>query len=215
VIGGDIWWRFVRRRRDLDDGSLTLLVSLRRLPEDEALLAVDWGTAFANALLLIQPSAAVDLTDSWLNQPPKHDAWLREQYGSWQYWHLAPEGKREPRSELLDLSSGVSIVAAMKALLPQVYPPGIFRASLMALNAREADLFIGKPVERVVIPFLTRLGLPIPYDPAILLDAMRDLINLGQAWVEDPEDGRKAYHGPERPLPGEVSNQRLREMMRI
>ena len=62
VRGGGAWWRFVERRRALDDGAdLNLLVSLRGLRADERLLAVSWGCAFANSFLVVEPS------DPWLD----------------------------------------------------------------------------------------------------------------------------------------------------
>ena len=55
VRGGGAWWRFVERRRALDDGAdLNLLVSLRGLRADERLLAVSWGCAFANSFLVVE-----------------------------------------------------------------------------------------------------------------------------------------------------------------
>src|SRR3990172_1902656 len=57
VRGGGAWWRFVERRRALDDGAdLNLLVSLRGLRADERLLAVSWGCAFANSFLVVEPA---------------------------------------------------------------------------------------------------------------------------------------------------------------
>jgi len=214
VMGGGAWWRFVRRRRVLDDGWLTILVALRCLPEDEALLAVDWGTRFANALLLVEPNKQVDLTLANGVESSFADSQLRAVYGVWRFWQLRA-GRREPHCESLDLAAAVSIVETFRERLPRVFPPEAFQAALLDLNSREADLFVGKPVERVILPFLTRLGLPIPYDPAILLNATRDLINRGQAWVEDASDGRLAYHGPERPLPDDMSDERLARMTRI
>src|SRR3990172_6755007 len=62
VRGGGAWWRFVERRRALDDGAdLNLLVSLRGLRADERLLAVSWGCAFANSFLVVEPA------DPWLD----------------------------------------------------------------------------------------------------------------------------------------------------
>ena len=64
VEGSAAWYRYLRARRSLDDGQLTLLLSLRQLPEDERRLAVDWGAAYANSFLLVEPRvAACDLSD--------------------------------------------------------------------------------------------------------------------------------------------------------
>jgi hypothetical protein len=66
IRGSAAWWDFVARRRVLDDGeNLTLLVSMRGLRTEERLMVVNWGSAFANTFLLIEPSDPwLDLTSS-------------------------------------------------------------------------------------------------------------------------------------------------------
>src|SRR6185437_14322 len=63
--GSERWQEYLARRRELDDGYLTLVLTLRRLGLTERLLAVDWGTAHANTFLLIEPlDPSVDLSRS-------------------------------------------------------------------------------------------------------------------------------------------------------
>jgi hypothetical protein len=215
VMGGDAWWRFVRRRKELDDGWLTVLVSLRHLPEEEALLVVDWGTLFANAMLLVEPRQDVEPSQGTQRAEKDLERQLRQSFGVWRYWRLSPDGARRPMQEELDLHGTRTIAQALEERLPQVFPPEEFRASLFALNAREMDLFVGRPVGRVVLPFLTRLGLPVPYDPRLLLEAVRDLVDRGLAYVEDAQDGRTTYHGPDRALPKDLPLERLANMVRV
>src|SRR5438105_419488 len=46
------WDRFIRARRQLDDGQLTLVLALRPLDDEERRLVVDSGTTYSNAFLL-------------------------------------------------------------------------------------------------------------------------------------------------------------------
>jgi hypothetical protein len=215
VMGGDAWWRFVRRRKELDDGWLTVLVSVRRLPEEEALLAVDWGTMFANAMLLVEPHQDIEPLQGSRRPEGDLERQLRESFGVWRYWRLSPDGALKPGREELDLGGTRTIAQVLEERLPRVFPPEEFRASLFALNAREMDLFVGRPVGRVVLPFLTRLGLPVPYDPRLLIEAVRDLVDRGLAYVEDPRGERTTYHGPEKTLPPDLPLERLAEMVRV
>jgi len=99
--------------------------------------------------------------------------------------------------------------------LPATFPASAFLSSLTFLNLREAELFTdGREVARAIIPFLTRLGLPILYDARHVVHAVRQLVNAGLAWVQDPEDNWRVYKGPHEPLPAEISDERLAMMVR-
>jgi hypothetical protein len=64
------------------------------------------------------------------------------------------------------------------------------------------------------MPFLTRLGLPVPYDPRHVIQGVRELVNAGLSWVQDPEDNWRLYRGPSEPLPAELSDERFSRMLR-
>jgi hypothetical protein len=64
------------------------------------------------------------------------------------------------------------------------------------------------------MPFLTRLGLPIVYDGRHVIQGVRQLVNAGLAWVQDPQDDWRLYAGPTEPIPAELSDERLALMLR-
>ena len=226
IRGADAWWEFVSRRRALDDGqNLTLLISLRGLRTDERMLVLNWGTAFANAFLLIEPA------DPWLDLSTREglrqfeeghravagpDALMRAAYADWVYWYTTPEGETEWHTATLDLADASSTLwQTVWERLPATFPASAFLSSLTFLNLREAELFTdGREVARAIIPFLTRLGLPILYDARHVVHAVRQLVNAGLAWVQDPEDNWRVYKGPHEPLPAEISDERLAMMVR-
>ena len=225
VRGSEAWWQFVDRRRALDDGSdLNLLVSMRGLRTDERLLAVSWGTAFANSFLIIEPA------DPWLDLTTVEgisayagergsrngDDLVRAAYAEWIYWVRDEEGNLESRAATLDIADGsTTLWPALWERLPRTFPEQTFLSSLTLLTLREAELFTGgREVARAVVPFLTRLGLPILYDARHVLGGVRQLVNAGLAWVQDPEDGGRVYRGPEAPLPAELPDERLAFMLR-
>jgi hypothetical protein len=224
VSGSGAWWQFVERRRALDDGSdLNLLVSMRGLRTDERLLAVGWGTAFANSFLIIEP------TDPWLDLTTRDgiasyaderagnvDDLVRAAYAEWIYWIRDEEGNLESRAATLDIADrDATLWSTLWERLPRTFPEHAFLSSLTLLTLREAELFTGgREVARAVIPFLTRLGLPVLYDAHHVLGSVRQLVNAGLAWVQDPEDGWRVYRGPEEPLPAEIPDERLAFMVR-
>jgi hypothetical protein len=225
VRGPDAWWDYVARRRAFDDGQdLTLVISLRGLRAEERLLAVNWGTAYANALLLVEPEDPwLDLTTSegiadFLKTRPyirDAEALVRAAYAEWVYWYRTPEGEMENRTATLPVAEGATIWQVIWERLPQVFPEQAFLSSLTLLTLREAELFTGgREVSRAIIPFLTRLGLPVLYDGRHVLRAVRELVNAGLAWVQDPLDGWRVYRGPAEPIPAEVSDERLASMVR-
>ena len=225
VRGSAVWWRFVEQRRALDDGDdLTLLVSLRGLRGDERLIVVNWGTAFANALLLIEPADPwLDLsTDDGLRQfatqsgAADADALARAAYAEWIYWARDMDGALESHAATLRLAnSDETLWRALWERLPQTFPAAAFLSQLTLLTLREAELFTGgRQVARAIVPFLTRLGLPILYDARHVLQSVRELVNAGLAGVQDPEDDWRVYRGPEEPLPSDVSDERLALMVR-
>ena len=226
IRGSASWWDFVHRRRSLDDGqNLTLLVSLRGLRSDERILIVNWGTFYANTFLLIEP------TDPWLDlttdagieelakgHPNAKTAldFVRSGYADWVYWYTTPEGEMDSRTATLDLGDPASnLWEAMRDRLPKTFTPAAYLSSLTLLNLRESELFTGgREVQRALVPFLTRLGLPILYDAHHVIRGVRELVNAGLAFVQDPEDNWRVYRGPSSPLPAEVSDERLSTMVR-
>jgi hypothetical protein len=224
VRGGPAWSRFVERRRALDDGAdLNLLVSLRGLRTDERLLMVGWGTNFANSFLVIEPY------DPWLDlttpdgiaeyertqDATTPDALVRAAYAEWVYWVSETNGEVETRTASLSVSDqNATLWSSVWERLPATFTEADFLSTLTLLNLREQELFTGgREVMRAMIPFLTRLGLPILYDWRHVMHGMRELINVGLASAQDP-DNRRVYRGPMYPLPPEVSDERLAFMLR-
>jgi hypothetical protein len=224
VHGSPAWWQFVARRRSLDDGQgLSLMISLRGLRTEERLLIVNWGSKYANSFLLIEPA------DPWLDlsTPEGIGAYAREKkvrnaaelvrsaYADWNYWIRDEKGDLESRSATLTVESRETLWQVIEERLPQTFPAAAFLSSLTLLSLREAELFTGgKPVHRAIAPFLTRLGLPVVYDPRHVIQGVRELVNAGLAWVQDPQDNWRSYRGPNAPIPAEVSDERVAYMER-
>jgi hypothetical protein len=224
VTGSKAWWDFVDQRRALDDGQdLTILVSLRGLSLDERLLVVNWGTAFANAFLVIEPSDPwLDLTtqegiDEFAANTKAPDAagLVRAAYAEWIYWIRDDTGELESRRATLSLDPDATLFGTLWERLPQTFPAAAFLSSLTLLQLKEAELFTGgREVARAIIPFLTRLGLPIVWDPRHVIHGVRQLVDAGLAWVQDPEDNWRLYRGPSEPIPAEISDERVALMLR-
>ena len=225
VRGSTAWWSFIERRRALDDGEdLSLLISLRGLRVDERLLVVNWGTAFANSFLVIEPA------DPWLDLTTPEglrkfgeqtsastaEEIVRAAYAEWIYWVRDQQGELESRAATLGLAGPESTLwQTLWERLPQTFPADAFLSSLTILNLREAELFTGgREVARAIIPFLTRLGLPILYDARHVIEGVRQLVNAGLAWVQDPEDNWRVYSGPAEPIPADIPDERLALMVR-
>jgi hypothetical protein len=224
VSGSDGWWAFVDRRRKLDDGrDLTILVSMRGLRMDERLLAVNWGTAYANAFLVVEPSDPwLDLTtqtgiDQFAseNGATSANALVRRAYAEWIYWIRDEEGELESRRATLSLEPGATLFSTLRQRLPETFPAAAFLSSLTLLQLREAELFTGgSEVARAIMPFLTRLGMPIVWNPRPIIQGVRQLVDAGLAWVQDPADEWRYYRGPERPIPDEISDEQVALMLR-
>jgi len=224
VSGSEAWWSFVDRRRALDDGQdLTLLISMRGLTLDERLLVVNWGTAFANAFLVIEPSDPwLDLTtqqgiDGFAASSGAADAaaLVRSAYAEWIYWLRDEQGQLESRRATLAIDGETTLFDTLWERLPQTFPAATFLSSLTLLQLREAELFVGgREVARAIIPFLTRLGLPIVWDPRHVIQGVRQLVDAGLAWVQDPHDNGRLYRGPSEPIPSEISDERVALMLR-
>ena len=224
VRGSEAWWRFIDRRRALDDAQgLNLLVSLRGLRADERLLIVNWGTKFANSFLVIEPADPwLDLTtDQGLEEYAKQSGaqhatdLVRSAYADWNYWVRDEKGDLESRSATLNLDPHATLWQAVLERLPQTFPAAAFLSSLTLLTLKESELFTGgKQVGRAVAPFLTRLGLPVLYDGRHVIRGVRELVNAGLSWVQDPEDNWRYYRGPAAPIPAEVSDERVSRMER-
>ena len=96
-----------------DGGDLNLLISMRGLRADERLLAVNWGSAFANSFLMIEPSDPwLDLTtqegiDAFAASTDVRDAdsLVRCAYAEWVYWVRDERGELESRAANLDLKA--------------------------------------------------------------------------------------------------------------
>jgi hypothetical protein len=225
VRGSQAWWDFIERRRVLDDGrDLNLLVSLRGLRADERLLAVNWGSAFANSFLVVEPSDPwLDLTTSQGIQDFESktgardpDGLVRAAYAEWIYWIRDENGELDSRAATLSISGPqATLWGTIWERLPHTFPEAAFLSSLTLLTLREAELFTGgREVARAIVPFLTRLGMPILYDARHVLHGVRQLVNAGLAWVQDPEDEYRVYRGPAEPLPEDVPDERLAMMIR-
>jgi hypothetical protein len=226
IRGSAAWWEFVRQRRALDDGqNLSLLVSLRGLRAQERMLIVNWGTAYANTLLLIEPSDPwLDLTTAeGIRQLTKEHPeaktpldLVRAAYADWVYWFITPEGELESHAATLDFSKpGSTLWDTIWEKLPQTFSPAAYLSSLTLLSLRESELFTGgREVGRAIMPFLTRLGLPIVYDPHHVIRGVRELVNAGLAWVQDPQDNWRVYRGPSEPLPAELTDEQVANMVR-
>ncbi len=223
--GPQEWWQFVEERRALDTGEFTIVASLRTLADAEARIVLDWGSRFGNAFLLLEPlDAAFDLTqpdhlERFVAQangrdPAGHLAdLLRRFYGTWVFWP-APEGQGPLRAQL-DLSRHATLAEALQAEMIRAFPPPAFATALRDLVTREEELFASlSPVARVVIPFFSRLGLPIPYDPRLVTRAFRQAVNEGLTWVREPADDGPFYRGPSRPVPESLSDEEFEALVR-
>jgi hypothetical protein len=225
VHGGNAWWDFVNRRRALDTGEdLNLLISLRGLRFDERLIVVDWGTQFANAFLLVEPA------DPWLDlsgpdgveqcarssNAANADILVRHAYAEWIYWIRDEEGQLESRAATMDISdSNATLWQSIWDRLPDTFPASRFLSSLTLLNLQESELFTGgREVRRSLVPFLTRLGLPVLYDAHHVISGVRELVNAGLALVQDPQDNWRSYHGPADPLPPDLPDEQIALMVR-
>lgn len=230
VQGSPAWDAFLRERRQLDDGRLTLLLSLRRLEAEERLLVVDWGTAYANAFLLIEPlDDGFDLVEASTAgaaqvmvaaQAVADGAGsstllglLRAAYGRWVYWTSSTETSRRCCFRDLPLTvAGETLLSRLQEALPRAYPPALVRSQIVRLLQDESELFAGRNVERARSPFLTRLGLAVVYDPSLLTETLRGLVNEGRVSAHAP-DGRYHLSGPTAPVPEGMPNELFERML--
>jgi len=228
--GSPRWYAYLDRRRRFDDGYLSLVVSLRRLDRAERLLAVNWGTAHANTLLLIEPiDGDIDLTDAGSpasrelrraaeagaagDDTSRIETLLRRIYGYWIYWPAAPATEDGWRRLELALSGPPSTVSQqLEQALQDVFPPRAFDEQLTHLFRFESELFTGRSVERARSPFLTRLGLPAVYGPSVVTAAVRRMVNAGNlsAYMVG---GTGAFQGPAEPVPDEVPDELFERML--
>lgn len=225
--GSERWHAYLARRRGFDDGQMTLVLALRRLSRTERLLAVDWGTAHANAFFLIEPlDASVDLSSgAQLAARELYDAavsgdvdrvesLLRSAYGSWVYWPAAPATEDGEQQASLPLTGGrTTLFERLHQALRDIFPPHSFVEQLSRLLRDESELFRGRTVERARSPFLTRLGLPVVYDPSLVTVAVRDLVNDGKLAAFPAGGGGSYFQGPSVPVPDEVPNELFERML--
>lgn len=233
VLGCHHWQRFLKERRRYDDGEPALIVALRPLDPRERRLVVDWGTAHANAFLLVEPrDPTCDLTDftgAWrcwaeaeaasfpLRAFPEAGTTaarllqrLQRSYGLWARW----DGEAV-QMEDLDLTAGgaVTLWEALTRRLHERFPPEAFLAALGRLRAQEPELFRGRALGRAVMPFRTRLGLPVPYAPHLVLEAARQFVNSGQAWAFAPGPDGRSFSGPSRRIPEDLDGEALASLV--
>lgn len=233
VQGSPRWRRFVAARRQLDDGTLTLLIALRQLDDDERRLTVNWGCRYANTFLLVEPfDRSCDLTnpkneqrrallamarsvmrvrqepdgsdDAWMRNTPLGAA-VRSLFGAWISW---PEPFSNTNLDVIPLLVDSSADTIHRRLLDAMtcrYPQGSFDVAIETLFERERELF-GGTVARIRIPFLTRLGLPILFDPHAIDRAVRRLVNEGRASAFEDGPDPAFYRGPQRPLPERMTD---------
>ena len=239
--GSASWRRFLRTRRALDDGHLTLLLSLRQLPEDERRLVVDWGTAHANTFLLVEPSepgcdltytrspTALEVRDlcrqAARSEPPEaeqHEPWtvrtplgarLRELYGRWIWWdEPLPHGRsREEPLRLAGPSDSLSV--HLLPLLYERFPQQSFDVALAELQATERELFGGE-VATARSVFRTRLGLPVLHDARAADRAVRQLVNLGRMSVTTGGAGAVVF-GPGNPVPDDMPDEAFERLQMV
>ncbi len=217
VDGGAAWWRFVHRRRQLDDGPLTPIVSLRPLGAEERWLVPGWGSRFTNAFLLIEPlDRGCDLTaadnrrrDGLLRLATDGAstpllAAVRASYGQ---WHAA-----DGAVSVQPGGPGETMMSLLMRHLHRRYPVSAYAAVLQALLRDEPELFTGRAAGRAVLPFLTRRGLPVVHDPNLVTEAVRMLVNRGVIRVSATGEG-VSYRGPARPVPETVSASAFAELV--
>ena len=239
--GSASWRRFLRTRRALDDGHLTLLLSLRQLPEDERRLVVDWGTAHANTFLLVEPSEpGCDLTDARSptalelrdlsrqaarvepDEGGQHEPWtartplgerLRELYGRWIWWdEPLPHGRsQEEPLRLTGPSDTLSV--HLLPLLYERFPQQSFDVALAELQASERELFGGE-VATARSVFRTRLGLPVLHDARAADRAVRQLVNLGRMSVTTGGPDARVF-GPGRPVPDDMPDEAFERLLMV
>ncbi len=240
--GSNSWRRFLQVRRSLDDGQLTLLLSLRQLPEDERRLVVDWGTAHPNTFLLVEPrDPACDLSDPrsplarevhdlcrsaaaseptvaeaalerWTARTPLGER-LRELYGRWVWWE-APLPWGRSHQEALSLSRPTDTLSMhLLPLLYERFPQQSFDVAFAELQATERELF-GGTVASARSVFETRLGLPVLHDPRAVDRAVRRLVNLGRMSVAT--GGRAGVvFGPGHPVPEAMPDEEFERLFMI
>jgi len=223
VQGGRAWWRFVEHRRELDTGEdLNLLVSLRPLNPDERLTVINWGCAYANSFLLVEPDTDADLTTpegildfAQTSRALDADQLVRSAYAEWVYWTYSDEGELMSNEASLNIADQrATLWGTLWERLAMTFPPSAFLSTLTLLNVRELELFTGgREVARAIMPFLTRLGLPVVYDARLVINAVRQLVNAGLAWVTDPQNGRQ-YRGPLDPVPNDMPDEKFAVMLR-
>jgi hypothetical protein len=54
----------------------------------------------------------------------------------------------------------------------------------------------------------------VVYDARYVVQGVRQLVNAGFAWAQDPEDNWRVYRGPSEPVPAEISDERFGRMLR-
>lgn len=237
----DPWRRFLNAREAVDTGQPALLIALRVLDEGERRLAVDWGTTYANAFLLVEPhdwrcdltdpenpfrrrlDAAVEATlppaggaamvSGWTRGTPL-GALLRELYGVWRHWTV-PSRRGASRGVALHLvPAGDTLWQRLLPVMHERFPPAAFDRALHRLRLSDRELLVG-PVARARSVFRTRLGLPVPGDPRAVDRAVRRLVDAGKLRVLAPALPGRPVFGGGQPVPPDITDEEFATFVMI
>lgn len=238
--GSAPWYRYLLARRQVDRGRPAAVLALRPLAAPERLLAIDWGSTFANCFYLIEPSdSACDLTDpanavardlevaahplvaTWRPGERPQERWtaatdlgreLRRHFGFWVYWTGAREQRRAHTAKLTVSAADETFWDQIRQLLPERFPQALYNRAVADLYAAERELFHG-PVTTARMPFRTRLGLPPLHDPRRVDRAVRRLVNQGRATVFALHGDRLERFGAGRALPERMSDEEFERLL--
>jgi hypothetical protein len=210
------------------------------LEDDERRLAVDWGCRYANTFLLVEPhDPSCDLTDPNNDHrrtltsiaesliTVRHTrsdvdpVWivstslavrLRDLFGIWISW---PEPFANSNLDVTPIRLDGPEDTLHRRLLDELawrYPQECYDVAIASLYERERELF-GGTVARIRIPFLTRLGMPVLYDPYRVDRAVRRLVNEGRASAYEDGPDPAFYRGPQRPLPERMTDAEIERLV--
>lgn len=234
--GSARWERFLDAREVMDSGELTLVLALRKLDDEEARLAIDWGCTYANTFLLVEPTDDEcdlgDPTNQWtlhlgdaLREAAARGAaarvgaepreWiegttllalLRSAFGTWVYWTAPPPDGSIQRVRLDVTVSGETLAGRLLFELERRFQQAEFDHELVRLHLLERELLQG-PVPRARSVFRTRLGMPVLLDPFAPDRGLRRLVDRGRLSVTETRLADRVVYGPGRPVPSVVSDE--------
>jgi hypothetical protein len=238
--GTSAWYSYLYARRQVDRGLPAAVLALRPLSAQERLLAIDWGSTFANTLCLIEPADPVcDLTasDNQVNRALEAEAsrllatgrpeerpderWtvetdlgrlMRQTYGVWLYWTGMHEQRRIHSVRLATTGPDETLWDRIRSLLPQRFPQALYNRAVADLYSAERELFHG-PVTTARMPFRTRLGLPPLHEPRRVDRAVRRLVNEGRATVFALEGDAFVRYGSGHPVPESMTDEEFERLL--